>query len=384
MVEAGLPDGAIAHSLGVSTEVVRYRRQKAGVARPQNTLPERVATLLRDGRTVKEIAEQLNLSPHTVRRRARELGIKPHRTYTIKPAIIERDRTLCRIFQEGKHTLEEMGQMFNLTRERVRQVLVRNGISDRYKWTIRNSGKLDRLKELYEQGETFEDIAKTLGVSVSVINAQPKTRASYNKRRIAQFWKQVAITADTAKCWNWQGLVYGYYGRYGWRGKPSVYAHRVAFEIYHGRTPTKWVLHHCDNGRCVNPHHLYEGTPQDNVRDRDSRGRGSSQNGKDPHWLTLREVEQIKQMLADGVPQHLIAEQFNVVISTINNINTGKTWATNKRTRSSLSPDVVRTIRQRLAKGAKQRALAVEYGVHSSAIQRINVGRTFKDEIFFP
>ena len=33
------------------------------------------------------------------------------------------------------------------------------------------------------------------------------------------------------------------------------------------------VLHHCDNPPCVNPDHIYVGTPQDNANDRDRRGR---------------------------------------------------------------------------------------------------------------
>jgi hypothetical protein len=34
-----------------------------------------------------------------------------------------------------------------------------------------------------------------------------------------------------------------------------------------------WVLHHCDNNRCVNLDHLYLGTPKDNLQDAIIRGR---------------------------------------------------------------------------------------------------------------
>lgn len=37
------------------------------------------------------------------------------------------------------------------------------------------------------------------------------------------------------------------------------------------------ALHKCDNSKCVNPDHLYWGTPQQNVRDAYERGRAHNQ-----------------------------------------------------------------------------------------------------------
>jgi hypothetical protein len=53
------------------------------------------------------------------------------------------------------------------------------------------------------------------------------------------------------------------------------YMHRVGLLLSLGRLPAIGLsaCHHCDNPRCVNPAHLYEGTARDNVRDWRTRGK---------------------------------------------------------------------------------------------------------------
>lgn len=76
------------------------------------------------------------------------------------------------------------------------------------------------------------------------------------------------------ECWPWNGSKdkdgYGYFKPNG----KTVKAHRYSFEQYKGAIPEgMWVLHKCDNPSCVNPHHLFLGTPLDNVMDMDQKGR---------------------------------------------------------------------------------------------------------------
>lgn len=72
------------------------------------------------------------------------------------------------------------------------------------------------------------------------------------------------------------------YGCFCLRGKNEL-AHRVSFYFANGRWPEPCCLHRCDNESCVNPAHLFEGSHQENMADRDLKGRRTPPSG-DGHY----------------------------------------------------------------------------------------------------
>ncbi len=104
-------------------------------------------------------------------------------------------------------------------------------------------------------------------------------------------------------------------------------ANRTAWEKANGPIPAGMVVRHkCDNPPCVNPDHLLIGTHQDNVRDRDERGR--TQKGSTHYRAKLTEETAVFAMarLLSGESQRSVAKSFGVTRSAIDYLWRGLTW----------------------------------------------------------
>ena len=159
-----------------------------------------------------------------------------------------------------------------------------------------------------------------------------------NKERIQS---KVIVNQDT-ECWEWIGAKKGnhrlkQYGNLivGSRTdgtRRSVSAHRFSYETYVGEIPDgAWVLHKCDVPYCVNPKHLFLGNRQDNVDDRERKGRnkpflfGKHENHPKSKlcWSDVEYIRANNKKRGDG---QVLAEKFNVNHHTISDICLFKTW----------------------------------------------------------
>jgi hypothetical protein len=100
-----------------------------------------------------------------------------------------------------------------------------------------------------------------------------------------RFWTRVDKTpghGPQGDCWLWTGGTDGRYGLF-WHEGRNRRAHRYSWEIANGvpMPADKDGCHTCDNPPCVNPAHVFPGTPSENAKDGVQKGRITvpSQNG---------------------------------------------------------------------------------------------------------
>lgn len=145
------------------------------------------------------------------------------------------------------------------------------------------------------------------------------------------FWRHVEKTDG---CWIWIGGTRQAinsnirYGRFGINNVTWA-AHRFSWKLTHGKLArTIQVLHNCDNGLCVNPSHLFVGTHQDNMRDRNEKGRAARNYGNlnGQAKLSAHDIVPIRCLYDSGKTMAEIAHRYSVSRPCISLILSRKNW----------------------------------------------------------
>lgn len=144
-----------------------------------------------------------------------------------------------------------------------------------------------------------------------------------------QFWSKVKYSDDLFSCWEWQGSFDNkHYGRIFIKRK-SVLAHRISYLIHNGTIDDNlMVLHKCNNPKCWNPAHLYQGTAKDNANDKVKSHRQYCPIGELHHKvkLTDKNILEILQLLKTNISGKDIAKIYMVSPTIISFIKHNKSW----------------------------------------------------------
>lgn len=139
----------------------------------------------------------------------------------------------------------------------------------------------------------------------------------------------------TESCWLWtrakdsQG-----YGRIELSGKKNKdgasykKVHRFSWEYHFGPIEdNKHVLHKCDVRTCVNPDHLFLGTNDDNVRDRNQKNRQATAGKHGAAKLTMEKAEKIRELYtSEKYSTRSLGIMFGVAHTQIAKIIRGTRW----------------------------------------------------------
>lgn len=142
-----------------------------------------------------------------------------------------------------------------------------------------------------------------------------------------RFWQNVGWSTDRSVCWEWQGYLENGYGVFC-LDRVQLLAHRVSWRLSTGCDPSGWVLHKCDNPKCVNPYHLYEGNQRDNMHDASVRKRFPPRRGEDSvrSKLTWKKVREIRTLRAGGKGMRELSRLYHTSHSIVSRICHGERW----------------------------------------------------------
>lgn len=150
---------------------------------------------------------------------------------------------------------------------------------------------------------------------------------------LQRFWR---YTEKRDGCWRWNGTRAP--NGYGMlfvdnlvsqvRSRRTMSAHRFSYLLHYGGLPEgMYICHKCDVKDCVNPDHLYAGTPKQNIQDTLERGQypRGERNGRAK--LTAIQVKMARILYDAGMGTYAdLAKAYGVNTASMCSAIRGTTW----------------------------------------------------------
>lgn len=142
---------------------------------------------------------------------------------------------------------------------------------------------------------------------------------------ISDFASKILVSSG---CWEWTGTKIAGYGTVSVRPNP-IRATHLAHSIFKGGSINAGfqACHTCDNPGCVNPEHLFEGTPKQNSQDCHNKSRHAHGLGHGMSKITEEDVLRMRDMRATDMEYREIAKRVGISSSTAWRAIRGKAWS---------------------------------------------------------